>query len=210
MNTRIKALLLLALITAGAFALYKLIINVNPNPKRYYGQKLDSLDGVYVYYNGMIEHTQGRNRSADGYNIGLKYQCVEFVKRYYYEHFRHKMPDTYGHAKDFFDPDIPDGSMNPKRGLLQCSNPSEYKPEVGDLLVFDGHSGNPYGHVAIVSGTTENSIEYIQQNPGPFGDSRALVELRYAEGKFELVSGRLLGWLRMKQLKTEVTPIKNK
>ncbi len=201
MNTHLKAILLSAAIIAGAFALYKVIVNINPNPKQHYGQKLDSLDGVYVYYNGMIEHTQGRNLAADGYNIGLKYQCVEFVKRYYYDHFHHKMPDSYGHAKDFFDPEVPDGSLNAKRGLLQYNNPSGQKPVAGDLLVFDGHAGNPYGHVAIVSEVTENSIEYIQQNPGPFGDSRAQLELRYNTGKFELMSDRLLGWLRMKQPK---------
>ena len=66
----------------------------NPNPKFSFGDKIDSLDGVYVFYNGSVSHTEGRNKSEDGYNLGLKYQCVEFVKRYYYMHFKHKMPDS--------------------------------------------------------------------------------------------------------------------
>lgn len=49
------------------------------------------------------------------YNIGLKYQCVKFVKRYYYEHLNHKMPDSYGHEKDFFDNTIADGQLNKKQ-----------------------------------------------------------------------------------------------
>ncbi|SUD83261.1 Uncharacterised protein [Stutzerimonas stutzeri] len=55
---------------------------------------------------------KGGNLSKDGYNLGLRYQCVEFVKRYYFERHGHRMPDTYGHAKSFFDPSLGDGALN--------------------------------------------------------------------------------------------------
>lgn len=187
--------LLLLLIPVGYF-IYTLICNINPNPHYEYGQKVDSLNGVYVYYNGNIGHTQGRNLSADGYNIGLKYQCVEFVKRYYYEYYRHKMPDSYGHAKDFFEHALPDGSMNPKRNLIQYTNGSHTKPAIGDLLIFDGHAGNPYGHVAIVSAVSDSDIELIQQNPGPFSPSRNHLGLSCTNGLYKLEHDGLLGWLR--------------
>lgn len=58
------------------------------------GQKVDSLNGVYAFYNGEVNHVLERNITTDGYNLGLKYQCVEFVKRYYYEYLGHKMPDS--------------------------------------------------------------------------------------------------------------------
>jgi len=51
-----------------------------------------------VYYNGSVGHVSGRNLVPDGYNPGLKYQCVEFVKRYYYQHLNHKIPDSYRHT----------------------------------------------------------------------------------------------------------------
>src|SRR6202007_2728599 len=104
------------------------------------GQKLDSLNGLYVYYNSGIDNVEERNKSSDGYNIGLKYQCVEFVKRYYYEFYKHKMPDTDGNAKDFFNKSIGDGELNPKRNLLQFINPSSSKSQVGDLIILDGQS----------------------------------------------------------------------
>lgn len=66
------------------------------------GMVVDEFNGVKVYYNGSISNVSGRNVAKDGYSLGLKYQCVEFIKRYYYERFNHKMPDSYGHAKDFF------------------------------------------------------------------------------------------------------------
>src|SRR5690554_774597 len=121
------------------------------------GDKLDSLNGVYVYYNSNVSNVSGRNTTTDGYNLGLKYQCVEFVKRYYYEHLNHKMPDSYGHAKDFFDNTVTDGQLNKKRNLIQYRNPSQTKPKVDDLLIFGGSIFNKYGHVAIVSNVDRKS-----------------------------------------------------
>lgn len=37
-----------------------------------------------------------------GYYYGYKWQCVEYIKRFYYEAKGHKMPDSYGNAKDFW------------------------------------------------------------------------------------------------------------
>jgi len=180
------------------YILVKLIKKVNPNPKFEVGQALDSLNGVKVYYNGGVGHTGDRNVSEDGYNIGLKYQCVEFVKRYYYEYYYHKMPDSYGNAKDFFDNSVKDGQISKKRDLIQFTNPSKSKPAIGDLIIFDGTAGNPYGHVAIISKVTAQTIEIIQQNPGPFASSRINLSLDSSSNSFKIQETRLLGWLRMK------------
>ena len=161
-----------------------------------YGKPVDSLNGVIVYYNGAVGNVSERNVAEDGYNIGLKYQCVEFVKRYYYEHYKHKMPDSYGHAKSFFDETLADGVLSVKRDLLQFTNGSKSKPAIGDLLIFDGHIGNPYGHVAIVSAVTDNSITIIQQNPGPNAQSRIDIPLVFENNKWTINIDRTLGWLR--------------
>jgi hypothetical protein len=77
--------------------------------KQKIGKVVDEFNGVKVYYNGSINNVSRRNIAKDGYNLGLKYQCVGFIKRYYYQRFNHKIPNSYGHAKDFFDPSIVDG-----------------------------------------------------------------------------------------------------
>ncbi|GAA5024762.1 CHAP domain-containing protein [Marivirga lumbricoides] len=169
-------------------------INLNPNYK--VGQKIDSLNGVAVYYNGGVGNVDGRVLAEDGYNLGLKYQCVEFVKRYYYEELNHKMPDTYGHAKDFFNSQIKDGEINKQRNLRQFKNPSKSKPKINDLVIYSGTTLNKYGHVSIVSKVTENEIEIIQQNPGPFGNSREEYDLINENGKWKIKNDRILGWLR--------------
>lgn len=196
MKKLLKYSWLLAFIFIASYSIKKYIKNKNPNPKYFVGQKLDSLNGVYVYYNGRVEHTGKRNLSEDDYNIGLEYQCVEFVKRYYYQHYHHKMPDSYGNAKDFYNDSIADGKLNSKRNLIQYKNPSTTKPAVGDLLIFDGHVGNKYGHVAIISFVNDNEIEIIQQNPGPFAKSRIKIKLTKGENQFKIESDRILGWLR--------------
>ncbi len=163
------------------------------------GQPVDSLNSVIVYYNGPVSNVVERNLAPDGYNLGLKYQCVEFVKRYYYQHYKHKMPDSYGHAKDFFDSKVKDGELNKRRNLIQYTNASKSKPKVGDLLVFDGNIYNKYGHVAIISKVSNDKIEIIQQNPGPYASSRLEFKLTYKENLYKVDYDEILGWLRIKE-----------
>ncbi len=193
----------------GIYVLFSLLILVviglnvskkfNFNANVSVGQPIDSLNGVFVYFNGGVENISGRNTAADGYNIGLKYQCVEFVKRYYYEHLHHKMPDSYGHAKDFFDNTIADSQLNIKRNLMQYTNPSRTKPNVDDLLIFNGNRFNQYGHVAILSNSTDSNVEIIQQNAGPFSKSRETYQLKRINGKWQIENKRIVGWLRKVQ-----------
>jgi len=168
----------------------------NFNTELNVGQQIDSLNGVVVYYNGSVGNVTGRNTTTTGYNLGLKYQCVEFVKRYYYEYLKHEMPDSYGHAKDFFNKTLVDGKYNKQRNLTQYTNPSQTKPKVDDLLIFDGTTFNKYGHVAIVSKVVDDEIEIIQQNPGPNGKSRKTFDIENHNGKWRIKNDRVLGWLR--------------
>lgn len=191
-----KITLLIISVLVLTYAGIKVVKKINLNSDYKIGQSLDSLNGVKVYYNGGVDNVLERNVTKDNYNLGLKYQCVEFVKRYYYEHYNHKMPDAYGHAKDFFDSKIKDGDLNRNRGLIQYANPSIAKPEIGDLVIFSGSVLNRFGHVAIISKVSENEIEIIQQNPGPFGSSREVFAVKNQEGKYKIESSRLLGWLR--------------
>lgn len=156
------------------------------------GDRIDSLNHVVVYYNGSFSNVAGRN-VVDGYNLGLKYQCVEFVKRYYFEHYNHRMPNSYGNAKNFFQIGLADGQFNSDRALKQFTNPSKSQPQVGDLIIFDASITNSFGHVAIVSEVRDNEIEIIQQNTG---SSRDEIDLEEKDGQFYLDHSRVLGWLR--------------
>jgi hypothetical protein len=159
------------------------------------GDIIDNLNGVPVYYNGKsFKATFGRNLSKDGYNIGLKYQCVEFVKRYYYEYYDHKMPSPGGNARDFFNKALPDRAFNKARGLMQYRNVREYKPESGDLLVYDSYIGNPFGHVAIIASVGQDYVEIVQQNMGT--KTREKLKLVKYYNYYTVADYDVLGWLR--------------
>ncbi len=196
MQRRTFALIGAVVMGAGA-AIYFALMNINANPQYAIGDVVDELNGVPVHFNGAINHNEGRNTSPDGYNIGIRYQCVEFVKRYYYVRFGHRMPDTHGNAKDFFDPRVADGALNTERNLVQFRNGGANKPAPDDLVVFGPWLFNRYGHVAIVAGVTDDAIEIVQQNPGPFGASRETYALTQVGGAWTVGHDRLLGWLRL-------------
>lgn len=194
---RLTLLITSALLPLTALAIYAAATRINPNNQYAVGEQLDELNGVAIYYNGGVNTVQGRNLSQDGYNLGLRYQCVEFVKRYYFERHGHRMPDTYGHAKDFFDPSLIDGSLNAKRGMRQFTNGSTEAPQAEDLLVFAPSLLNRYGHVAIIASVDNNILQIAQQNPGPFASSRENLALIQREGRWHIEQSRVLGWLRL-------------
>lgn len=157
------------------------------------GRVLDSYKGVSVYDNGLFFfRSYGKNYARDGYYFGQKWQCVEFVKRFYYEAEHHKMPDVMGHAKSFFDENLPDGTINLRRGLIQFRNGSTNKPQADDLLVF---TDTKFGHVAIVTDVESNSLEVIQQNI--LSGARGRFSLIASNGHYFVTQPRIpAGWLR--------------
>lgn len=191
-----KFLKIILIILVIGFTANYVFRKFNFNQNYQIGDKIDSLNGVFVYYNGGVNHILERNKTEDGYNLGMKYQCVEFVKRYYYERYHHKMPDSYRNAKDFFDNKISDGQKNEKRNLIQFTNSSSSKPQIGDLIIYSATIFNKFGHVAIISEVNDSQIEIIQQNPGPFSPSREHFKMKLEDEKWKIKNSRILGWLR--------------
>ncbi len=158
------------------------------------GMQIDHYCNVPVYENGiMFFMGQGKHYADDGYYYGQKWQCVEFIKRFYKDALNHTMPNGWGHARDFFDTRIPDTELNPKRNLLQYRNGNPVCPEVDDIMIFqDSH----YGHVGIVTQVMSDQIEMIQQNI--FGKSRQAFGLHLRENRYYVEQPRIAaGWLRL-------------
>ena len=107
------------------------------------------------------------------------------------------MPDSWGHAKDFYDHTLSDGEFNAARGLLQFKNGGQSKPQPEDLIIFGPSENNSYGHVAIISKTSINEIEIAQQNSGPNGKARVNLKLSKDTNNWKIPHPRVLGWLRM-------------
>ncbi len=159
------------------------------------GKELDRYKDIVVYSNGKnYSKSYGKHFSENSYYYGRKWQCVEYVKRFYYDALNHKMPELYGNATDFFDESVPQGGLNKQRDLLQYRNGGDVKPEQDDLLVFND---SKYGHVAIISKVEEDSIEVVQQNVR--GKSREEFVLSNSNGTWTVGKKKKpAGWLRIK------------
>jgi surface antigen len=157
------------------------------------GNILDEHLGVPVYENGfMFQKSHGKSFAADGYYYGQKWQCIEYVKRFYREALKHEMPNVWGHARNFFDNELGDSGFNEERGLLQFRNGSEHPPQINDILVFQD---TQYGHVGIVTRVEYHSVEIIQQNI--FGQPRQRFTVTCVDEKHYIQAPRLAaGWLR--------------
>jgi len=103
------------------------------------------------------------------------------------------MPNGYGHAKNFFNKNVKNGSLNKERNLLQFYNENAESPKENDLLIFDGE----FGHVAIITKVTSNEIEIIQQNI--YMTPREHYKLTFENGNYTIGERRKpLGWLRLR------------
>lgn len=154
------------------------------------GETIDEYRGVPVYYNGSPYQSQGRHISPGGYNYGMKWQCVEFVKRYYYNRLKHEMPYTYGHAKDFFNRELRDGDFNKQRDLYQFINGGVFKPAADDIVVYDG---DDYGHVAIITEVGEDYLMLIQQNVGTA--TRHKIPFAKHDNHYYIMNKNVIGFL---------------
>jgi hypothetical protein len=163
---------------------------------------VDSYRGIPVYDNGLLFfRSHGKHFSQDGYYYGQKWQCVEFIKRFYFDAKQHKMPDVMGHAKSFFDDALSDGALNARRGLVQYRNGSAERPRPEDLLVF---ADTRFGHVGIVTEARDDAVEIIQQNI--FGRTRQRFSLVSTDGHYFITTPRTpAGWLRLPEPKGTLT-----
>jgi surface antigen len=122
-----------------------------------YDSYLGDADGVAVYSNGSTTYFSNvqytiSNYTGGSYSTGYKWQCVEFVVRYYWLKYNLKIRD--GHANTFFrDAEI--------KGLNRYENGGVVAPQVGDILVSEA---GLHGHVAVVRAVGPDYVIVAQQN----------------------------------------------
>ncbi len=129
--------------------------NSTPSGKMPFDTVVGSFNGVTAYSNGSVEYDSGKRNDKNRPDSGIKWQCVEFVRRYY--------SDVYGmnigageNASGIY-------SKAASWKLASFPNGGTVSPQVGDIICFGGgSSGN--GHVAIITGVSSTQITVIQQN----------------------------------------------
>lgn len=195
---KILFIVALSAVAAGAIIYIvkdrEVIPSPNPAAESPVGSEIARYKKVPAYQNGSkVTQSHGKHYAPSGYYYGQKWQCVEYVKRFYHDALGHEMPSVWGHAKDFFDPKIKHGDLNPLRGLVQYRNGGANKPRPDDLVVFRQGS---LGHVAIVTKVTDSTVELIQQNVT--GAPTSAYPLIKKNGSYTVGKDRQpAGWLRL-------------
>jgi len=163
---------------------------------------------VMTSFQGVTAKSNGDENMGNPDELKYPYQCVDYVKRYY--KFRNA-----GLHLDLYQPTIsarnyyvkyddPSFRFIKESGLLRFSNGGEVAPEPGDILVYDDPSGS-YGHAAIITNRTANSLETIEQNWSL--DGRFTLPLSVSSGRYNVICNRtdkngsfynVLGWLGLR------------
>jgi hypothetical protein len=114
--------------------------------------------GVDIYYN-----TEAWNYVNGQSAYGLKWQCVEMVRRFYYQ-FNFGLLPRVSSAYQMFN------AVHGTQGFETFENGNSQAPIWGDILVFDAGKGKglAHGHVAIATEIDRNNkrIHFVQQNVG--------------------------------------------
>lgn len=128
---------------------------------------------------------------------GLKYQCVELIRRYYAQAQGIDTSTWAGNAVAYY-------NTASEKGLTAYPNGGSESPAPGDVLVFQGST---YGHVAIVITVSDARVEIIEQNWSR-NVGQTAIPMTVADGKFTIAHRgryRVLGWLRKPAINVRAT-----
>lgn len=118
-----------------------------------FGVTTGSYNSVPAYSNCHYTYFSGQPNSYSGYTTGYKWQCVEYVARYFKAAFNKKIAG--GNANTYC------GNASAK-GLKKSDNgKTSDKPQPGNVICSNGGS---YGHCAIVRKVGSDYVEVIEQN----------------------------------------------
>jgi surface antigen len=162
-----------------------------------YGTYLGQFNTVAAYSNGTVNYNSGQRNNVNGVDTGLKWQCVEFVRRYFYTIFG--ISPNGGNALDWY----PNAAS---LGLDKYPNGGTTPPQVGDILCKGYTPGTPYGHVAIIKRVENNRVYTAQQNVSE--DSTDLdkwLPLTVSNGTYYVGDSSIQGWLRKPSQPTQAT-----
>lgn len=151
-----------------------------------FGSWVGSFNGVDAYSNGSAGYDSGSYSCC-----GLKWQCVEYVNRYYVQALGHQNLKGTGHAKSYF------GTADSK-GLVAYPNTNATPPAVNDMLAS---AGGAFGHIAIVREVGPDYVKVIHQNwSNSQSDDAKTLSMSFSNGKYTVSSfsagSPVQGWLR--------------
>jgi surface antigen len=158
-----------------------------------FGTYIGSFNSVNAYSNRVMGYLSYEYNYLNGTFTGMKWQCVEYVQRYYLQIYGMNIQPFMRNADSFY-------SNASGAGLLSYPNGGSVAPQVGDIICSNG--GNS-GHVAIVREVGSNYINVIHQNwsNSSSDNSDTISRNGNTVNPFNLYSGYpIVGWLRSRSV----------
>jgi hypothetical protein len=170
--------------------------NLTLNAQQPYNTLLGSYSGVNIYSNGSTSFASNDYNYYNNTNTGMKWQCVEYVNRYYLIVYNKNIRIPGTNAVDYY-------STASQRMLYCYSNNSNVAPIVGDILCF----GGGLGHVAIIREVGSNYVKIAQQNGlNTTSDLNFTLTMNIVNGNYNISASNLSsslyvqGWLKNTQI----------
>ena len=152
-----------------------------------HGTVLGCAHGIPGFNNNYQNNSEAKSPSYDGSNFvdnlctGMKWQCVEYARRYWMLTYGVVIPSVSWAAHIWSLPHISRKSDHAIVPLEKFPNFGNVKPAVGDLLIYASTPNQRVGHVAVVvevvSSNGVHSVRVAEQNqennvmwPGNYAD----------------------------------------
>lgn len=150
-------------------------------------------EGVVAYSSYYDNDNDNRQENyIDGIFTGIKWQCVEFARRYLIQVNKITF-DMVDNAYDIFDLNNFKTLNGMNIPIKKYKNGSNIMPRIGSLIIWAKNVDiNETGHVAIVTNVTKNYIEIAEQNY----DNKSYGRRIYINHN-KLDSMHLLGWINI-------------
>lgn len=124
---------------------------------------------VPAYSNGNDSHTSNEWNFLYGVFTGMKWQCVEYARRWLFIR-KGCVFDSIDGAKDIWNLTIVQRVVDKKCFTLKSHpNGSPYRPQNESLLIYKGSTPDiPFGHVAVIVDVLPDAIRVAEENYNPY------------------------------------------
>lgn len=164
---------------------------------------------VVAYSNGDSTFVSSETNSLFGINLGLKWQSIEYARRYTILRKGATFSDVDTASELWTNITNVERVLDNKQySLKQYPNGSPTAPAVGSYLVYPIQNNLPFGHVAVVVGVTNRAIQVAEQN---FNFNywteyyAREIPLSFREGLFHVEdSYQIYGWLQIADAENEL------
>ncbi|MDG4551128.1 MAG: CHAP domain-containing protein [Candidatus Contendobacter sp.] len=146
------------------------------NNKYRFGAITGTYNGVPAYSNCQSIYVSDQPSSYSGYTTGWKWQCVEYVARYFKAIFNKKIAG--GDANSYC-------ARASEKGLKKSDNgKTSDKPQPGNVICSNG---GKHGHCAIIRAVGSDYVEVIEQNfNNSSSDANHRLSLKKIDGKYKV------------------------